>query len=128
MQRLVAALAAAFLSLALVLFGTAPAHAQSDRDCGDFTYQEDAQDVLEEDSSDPNRLDGDNDGIACEDLPSRPTDTSDDSTTDESTQAAELPKTGRPRLRYLATAALALMVAGGLLMFTTRVRRSYSPR
>jgi hypothetical protein len=38
-----------------------------------FTYQEEAQAVLEQDPSDPNRLDGnDNDGVACEMLPHRP--------------------------------------------------------
>lgn len=36
--------------------------------CGDYTYQEDAQDAL---PANPG-LDGDNDGIACEDLPSNP--------------------------------------------------------
>ena len=46
--------------------------AAPDKDCGDFTYQEDAQAVLDDDTSDPNRLDGnDDDGRACESLPSR---------------------------------------------------------
>jgi hypothetical protein len=43
----------------------AQAHAQ-DVDCGDFAFQEDAQAVLNADPSDPNRLDADDDGIACE--------------------------------------------------------------
>src|SRR5215213_6386124 len=53
---------------------TTPAMAQEDLDClTNFTYQEEAQAVLEEDPSDPNRLDGnDNDGVACEMLPHRP--------------------------------------------------------
>lgn len=38
-------------------------------DCSDFDYQEDAQDVLDEDPSDPNDLDPDGNGWACEDLP-----------------------------------------------------------
>ena len=38
-------------------------------DCGDFSTQEDAQAVLDADPSDPNYLDGDGDGIACEALP-----------------------------------------------------------
>ncbi|MDN3271841.1 excalibur calcium-binding protein [Streptomyces sp. MA15] len=49
------------------------AHAQ-DLDCGDFTYQEDAQAFFETDRSDPHRLDedpGPDDGIACEALPRR---------------------------------------------------------
>ncbi|WDV50178.1 excalibur calcium-binding protein [Streptomyces coeruleorubidus] len=49
-----------------------PAHAQTDRDCRDFAFQEDAQAVFDADPSDPNRLDedqGPDDGIACEALP-----------------------------------------------------------
>ena len=42
-----------------------------DVDCGDFTYREDAQAVLDRDRSDPNRLDDEGDGKACESLPSR---------------------------------------------------------
>lgn len=52
------------------------AHAQTDLDCGDFVYQEDAQAVYNRDISDPNRLDedqGPDDGIACEVLPRRGT-------------------------------------------------------
>lgn len=40
--------------------------------CDDFTYQEEAQAVFDADPSDPNRLDGDGDGTACDDLPLRP--------------------------------------------------------
>ena len=36
--------------------------------CDDFSSQEEAQAVLDSDPSDPNVLDGDNDGIACEDF------------------------------------------------------------
>ncbi|MCR6486324.1 excalibur calcium-binding domain-containing protein [Amycolatopsis sp. OK19-0408] len=68
--------AAAVAGLALV--GPVPfASAQlavplaADRDCKDFKYQEDAQAVYNQDPSDPNRLDEDNDGIACESLPHR---------------------------------------------------------
>src|SRR5215218_1990438 len=54
-----------------------PAVAQTgDLDClTDFTYQEEAQAVYDQDPSDPNRLDedpGPDDGIACEELPHRP--------------------------------------------------------
>lgn len=48
------------------------AHAQTDLDCRDFTFQEDAQAVFNRDPSDPFRLDADHDGIACEELPHRP--------------------------------------------------------
>lgn len=61
------------LMLGTALWWAAPVAAQTgDRDCPDFTYQEDAQAVYDQDPSDPNRLDADNDGIACEDLPHRP--------------------------------------------------------
>ncbi|MFG1644342.1 excalibur calcium-binding domain-containing protein [Amycolatopsis sp. NPDC049252] len=44
----------------------------ADKDCGDFQYQEEAQAVLDATPGDPNNLDSDKDGIACEDLPHRP--------------------------------------------------------
>ena len=42
---------------------------KSDLNCSDFNSQKEAQDVLDQDRSDPNGLDRDKDGIACEDLP-----------------------------------------------------------
>jgi hypothetical protein len=55
-----------------------PAQAQADLyDCGDFTYQEEAQAVFDQDPTDPYGLDEDDprpdDGKACEALPSRTT-------------------------------------------------------
>jgi hypothetical protein len=38
----------------------------NDLDCGDFTSRAEAQRVLDRDHSDPNRLDADHDGVACE--------------------------------------------------------------
>jgi hypothetical protein len=49
----------------------AQAAAQDLLNCSDFSYQEDAQAELARDTDDPNGLDGDDDGVACEDLPSR---------------------------------------------------------
>jgi hypothetical protein len=40
-----------------------------DLDCSDFSTQDEAQRVLAQDPSDPNRLDGDQDGVASESLP-----------------------------------------------------------
>ncbi|CAA9584002.1 MAG: hypothetical protein AVDCRST_MAG87-3708 [uncultured Thermomicrobiales bacterium] len=40
---------------------------EGDRDCGHFGSREEAQAELEATPSDPDRLDGNNDGIACED-------------------------------------------------------------
>ncbi|GAA2497041.1 excalibur calcium-binding protein [Streptomyces gobitricini] len=62
-----------FVSLAL---SSEAAHAQTDLDCRDFRFQEDAQGFFNTDRSDPHRLDedqGPDDGIACEALPSRGT-------------------------------------------------------
>ncbi len=43
-----------------------------DKDCSDFQYQEEAQAVLDATPGDPNGLDRDKNGIACERLPHRP--------------------------------------------------------
>lgn len=43
-----------------------------DVDCKDFQYQEEAQAVLDVTPGDPNHLDDDKDGFACETLPHRP--------------------------------------------------------
>ena len=55
----------------LIALWAAPAEAQDTLNCDDFATQEEAQAELERDPSDPNGLDGnDNDGRACESLPS----------------------------------------------------------
>ncbi|WP_158206456.1 excalibur calcium-binding domain-containing protein [Halomarina oriensis] len=54
-----------------------------DLNCEDFETQEEAQAVLEEDPSDPNGLDGDDDGEACESLPSGDEGSSDDGDSSE---------------------------------------------
>ncbi|GHH93160.1 excalibur calcium-binding protein [Streptomyces capillispiralis] len=61
------------IALAAIVPLADTAHAQ-DLDCGDFTYQEDAQAFFNTDRSDPHRLDedpGPDDGVACEALPRR---------------------------------------------------------
>lgn len=59
-----------FLIVAAAMFAvgmlTAPAQAQDDLDCDDFATQQEAQAEYDADPSDPNGLDADNDGIACE--------------------------------------------------------------
>lgn len=62
----------ALLTTAVIAGLSAAPAAALDYDCADFTYQEDAQAVLDADPSDPHRLDADGDGIACEALPHRP--------------------------------------------------------
>ncbi len=41
---------------------------QTDLDCADFASQAEAQSEFDKDTTDPNNLDADNDGIACESL------------------------------------------------------------
>jgi Excalibur calcium-binding domain len=63
-----AATALLALSAALGVFASMPASAAAiDYDCADFATQEEAQEYLL--PGDPYNLDGDNDGVACEDLP-----------------------------------------------------------
>lgn len=58
------------LSLVAALVLAPPALAQTgDLDCADFATQEEAQGVFDADTSDPNGLDADDDGVACEELP-----------------------------------------------------------
>lgn len=52
-----------------MLFGAPAASAQGDLDCADFATQAEAQATFDADPTDPNGLDRDNDGIACESLP-----------------------------------------------------------
>jgi hypothetical protein len=61
-------LVVASIALWFLWSAMSPAVAQ-DLNCSDFDFQEEAQDELDSNSSDPNNLDDDNDGIACETLP-----------------------------------------------------------
>lgn len=74
----------AFL-FAIVGFGSlATAASAQDLNCDDFDTQEEAQAVFDADPSDPNGLDGnDNDGNACESLPSGGGGGSDDGASDD---------------------------------------------
>jgi hypothetical protein len=80
---------------ALVLWtvwGGASIVAAQDLNCSDFDTQQEAQDELNANLTDPNNLDDDNDGIACENLPS-----GDGSTTaPPSTSPSTAPKTSPP--------------------------------
>ena len=60
-----------FFSLLVLAFGASAGLAQEDLNCDDFATQDEAQAEYDADPSDPHGLDGnDNDGIACEHLPS----------------------------------------------------------
>jgi outer membrane biosynthesis protein TonB len=52
-----------------MVWGNATNVAAQDLNCSDFDTQQEAQDELESNPSDPNNLDDDNDGTACETLP-----------------------------------------------------------
>lgn len=62
MRHLLSFVIAAVALLALA----APALARTDLNCDDFDSQAEAQAVFDSDPSDPNRLDADDDGQACE--------------------------------------------------------------
>jgi hypothetical protein len=99
------------------------AGAQEDQfDCESFGSQESAQAELDRDPSDPSNLDADNDGIACEDLPSAGNGPDDDQYGNNKkapvdnpkgvmpgTTVKKIPPTGGPP--YLAVGALALLGA-----------------
>jgi hypothetical protein len=80
--RLLTILAVMFFALTLLL-GPA-ASAQADLDCADFSSREEAQQEFESDTSDPNRLDADDDGQACEEF-----DYDGETTAQETTNVAE---------------------------------------
>lgn len=56
----------AALSMLVVALTANVAFAQDDLNCDDFDSQAEAQQTLREDPSDPNGLDAENDGVACE--------------------------------------------------------------
>ncbi|MFJ9784405.1 excalibur calcium-binding domain-containing protein [Amycolatopsis sp. NPDC101161] len=67
-----------------------------DLNCSDFKYQEDAQAVLDATPGDPNHLDSDHDGIACESLPHRPQQNTSTPTSEQpstTTKTHTIPKT-----------------------------------
>jgi hypothetical protein len=72
LTRLPAVLAAVAAALSLVALVPAPASAQRDKDCADFSSQRAAQIFFLKHGGpryDPDHLDGDHDGVACEDNP-----------------------------------------------------------
>ncbi len=69
--RIVSTVSATVLLAGAISFSLAgTAAAQNQLNCADFSTQQQAQAQLNQDPSDPNRLDADHDGIACESLPS----------------------------------------------------------
>jgi LPXTG-motif cell wall-anchored protein len=97
--------------------------------CEDFTTQSEAQAVLDADPSDPNRLDADGDGIACEGLPAGNGDDNGDDNGEGGQGGADrdddkgLPVTG-VSTGVMAGGAVALLAAGGGLYWLSRRRRA----
>ncbi len=122
----------------------------ADLDCKNFQYQEEAQAVLDATPGDPNNLDSDHDGIACESLPHRPqqntptaghpstatkTHTAPKSTTTKkSTTGGQVkvkpvggvatgggePDEGAPAFLVLSGALLAAATSGGMVLYLRR--------
>jgi hypothetical protein len=85
---------AAVLAAAATLPLAGIANAQPDRDCPDFASQAEAQAALDSRPGDPERLDADNDGIACESHFGEPTTTAAPTTSAVPTTSAAAPTTG----------------------------------
>ncbi|MFC5142157.1 excalibur calcium-binding domain-containing protein [Actinomycetospora rhizophila] len=68
--------------------GMALAAGAGDKNCDDFTYQEDAQDFFDTTAGDPHDLDRNDDGVACESLPSRGSASEELGLTDDSTSSS----------------------------------------
>jgi hypothetical protein len=106
-----------------------PAWAQDDDlNCADFPSQAAAQREYERDRSDPNNLDADDDGDACEDYPYPPKHSSPierqygkDKVIVETIPKKKLPDTSGPSLILLAGAAL---LSTGLLLGRSVIRRT----
>jgi hypothetical protein len=106
-------------AVALILVAPA-ALAQADTDCTDYSSQAAAQAALRADPSDPNGLDGDGDGIACENNPA-PFDRTPVTSASEGAESSALPLTGS-RTPLLVSMASLLIVAGGMLLWMTKYR------
>jgi hypothetical protein len=121
--------AACWVMCSLLLAGVALAQSPSEGDlydCEDFQYQEDAQKVYDRHPGDPYGLDGPigpasegTPGVACEDLPHRPTSAGDQYAPEApvnnpkdvlpNTTAKTMPNTGGPP--YLAVGSVLLLGA-----------------
>ena len=123
-----AATALATAGLTLALTGTASA---ADLNCSDFRTQGEAQAVLDADRTDPNRLDQDGDGIACESLPAGGTE---DGTTFTTSQVSTRPQgavatgdgssTDGPGALPYAVGGFALLGAAGAAVAARRSARA----
>jgi Excalibur calcium-binding domain len=90
-QRVLAGSLAAFAGVGTLTFGLVSVGGAQDVDCPGLS-QEEAQRILDQDPSDPNRLDADHDGVACE------ANSSGGGTSSPSAPSAPRPTPGQPRL------------------------------
>jgi hypothetical protein len=111
-RRLILAFGALVALLLACLAVPALAQAQ-DQNCPDFDTQEEAQEALS--PGDPDGLDRDSDGVACENLPSG---TASAGGNDDGNDQSQLSQTGFDA--WLVALLGAMFVAGGLLV---RLRR-----
>ena len=97
----------------------------ADLDCLDFASREEAQTVLDADPSDPNALDADGDGLACEETfsappteaaPPLPETETPVSGSDAPVQPAEKPPVAPAELPATGGSSLMLLVAGVLFL------------
>ncbi|WP_219417119.1 excalibur calcium-binding domain-containing protein [Pseudonocardia nigra] len=134
-MRIRTAASAAVLAAATAVLLAGPAHAQeADRDCPDFASQEAAQAAFNSQVGDPERLDRDDDGEACEEHFTDETaeSTDDEESTDGSTgddeQVAAVPRggveTGDGSTAPVNPAPVLLLLGGAAALGAAAVRRS----
>ncbi len=107
------------LAVAASVLAATPAVAASsaDLDCPDFTSQSQAQAVYDSNPSDPNRLDADNDGIACDDAGGSSVSSS---APQDGVETGAGGTAGLESKDLFAYGGLALAGAGGLVLYRRR--------
>lgn len=136
----ISTLTGSLLASAVLLLPLAGVASAADRDCPDFSSQAEAQAALDSRIGDPERLDRDDDGIACESEFGEPAAASDDSEdksdekSDEDDQVRVVPKgsvdtgdgsaaTGSTPMLLALTGAGALTAGGALTVRYARGSR-----
>lgn len=107
------------LAVAASVMAATPAVAarSADLDCSDFTSQSQAQAVYDADPSDPNGLDRENDGIACESAGGSGVSTS---SPQDGVETGAGGTAGLESKDLFAYGGLALAGAGGLVLYRRR--------
>jgi hypothetical protein len=124
-MRLRTAATAGIVLAAAMCFPLAGVAAAQDLDCKDFQTQTDAQAVYNQDPRDPNGLDGDWDGKACEALPGGPLGSAEGYPSGAVETGAGGTAEDSPELLVLGVAGSAVLAAGAAVLARRRsVRRS----